>query len=133
MLKRYRSAAAGLCALFAATGIAWAAGNWSTLPVVGSAAFCISTVSGAGGFNAAGNAGGGGATGQGQSSSGSLCAQNVPAGPSFLTGNERVPADTEIGANGNPQTVTVPVTAMSNGGGTPRNFLDNAALNITNT
>src|SRR5260221_888685 len=65
MLKRSRSAAIGLCVLLAAGGIAWAAGNYSTYPVVGGSSFCISTVSGAGGFNAQGHVRGAGATGQG--------------------------------------------------------------------
>jgi len=133
MLKRYRSAAVGLGALLITGSIAWAAGLYSTLPIVGSAAFCGSTGSGAGGFNAAGTGGGSGATGQGQASSGSICAQTIPAGPPFLTGQELVAADTQIGANGNPQTVRIPITALGNYGGTPRNFLGNGALNITNT
>lgn len=133
MLKRTRGAAIGCAVLLIAGGIAHAAGMFSTLPLVGNAGGCISTVSGVGGFNANGIVGGGGATGQGQANSGSLCAQTLPAGPPFLTGLETVPADTNIGANANPQSVRLPITAFGNYGGTPRNFLDNGALNITNT
>lgn len=114
MLKRTRSAAIGLGALLVAGGIAWAAGNYSMYPIVGQNAFCASTVSGAGGFNAQGNVGGGGVTGQGQATSGSLCAQTVPAGPSALTGNELIPADTQIGSGTNPQTVTIPSSLLGN-------------------
>lgn len=133
MLKRFRGAAIGVAALSVAGGIALAAGNYSTYPIVGAPSSCISTVSGAGGFNAAGNAGGGGATGQGQAASGSLCAQTLPAGPPFLTGSELIPADTGLGGGVSPQSVTIPVTMLGNYFGTPRNFLDNGALNITNT
>jgi len=111
--------------LVAAIGIpsAIAAGLFSTLPIVGSASFCASTVTGTGGL--------GGITGQGQGSTGSICGQTVPAGPSFLTGQEMIPADTQLGGGASPQTVRIPVTLLGNYGGTPRNYLDNAALNIT--
>jgi hypothetical protein len=114
MLKRYKSAALGLGALLVAGGIAFAAGNYSMYPIVGANSFCAATVSGAGGFNADGNVGGGGVTGQGQASSGSLCAQTVPAGPSGLTGNELIPADTQIGSGTNPQSVTIPSSLLGN-------------------
>ncbi len=109
-LTKWLAAGAAICA---AGSIAWAAGMWSTLPIVGQPSFCISTVSGAGGFNAAGNAGGGGATGQGQASSGSLCAQTIPAGPPSLTGNELIPADTGAQV---PATVTIPVGMLASFG-----------------
>jgi hypothetical protein len=97
--------AAGIAVLAAGTVACWAAGSWSTLPIVGQPSFCISTVTGAGGFNTQGTAGGGGVTGQGQAASGSLCAQTVPAGPPFLTGNELIPADSGLQV---PATVTIP-------------------------
>lgn len=99
MLKRYRSAAVGLGALLVTSGIVFAAGNWSTYPIVGGQSFCASTVTGAGGL--------GGATGQGQASTGSICAQMVPAGPTF-TGEEMIPADTQSLNGGGPQTVLLP-------------------------
>ncbi len=132
-MKRFRILAVAGIAVAIASSAVLAAGNFLTYPIVGQGSRCIATISGAGGFNSAGTGGGGGATGQGQASSGSLCAQTLPAGPPFLTGNELVPADTQIGANGNPQTVTIPVTMLGNYGGTPRNFLGNGALDITNT
>jgi hypothetical protein len=85
MLKRYRSAAVGLCALLVTSAIAWGAGNWSTLPIIEGASYCASTVSGTGNL--------GGATGQGQGTLGSICAQTVPAGPTAVTGFEVIPAD----------------------------------------
>lgn len=118
-MKRYRGAAIGLCALLVTGSLAWAAGNWSTLPVVGSAAFCGSTVTGATSF--------GGATGQGQGTGGSLCAQTIPAGPPVLTGSELVPADT---GSQIPATVTIPVALLANMSGTPRNYLDNGSFNV---
>lgn len=108
MLKRYRSAAAGLCALLVTGGLAWAAGNYSTYPIVGGASFCASTVSGAG-------APFGGATGQGQGSTGTICAQTVPAGPPALTGNELIPADTVQAGGASPQTVTIPIVLLGAG------------------
>lgn len=122
-----RTAAIGLCALAASVAVVKAAGNYMTYPIVGQPATCISVVSGAGGFNAAGNVGGGGATGQGQAPSGSLCAELLPAGPPLLTGNEIIPADT---GQQIPATVTIPVALLGNFSGTPRNYVDNGSLNV---
>src|SRR6266567_7975291 len=121
-MTRYRGAAIGLCALLVTSGLALAAGLYSTLPIVGSASFCGSTVSGTGNL--------GGLTGQGQGTLGSLCGQTIPAGPPFLTGAEIVPADTELAGGASPQTVAVPISLLSNFSGTPRNYLDNGSLNI---
>jgi hypothetical protein len=85
MLKRLKGAAVGCAALAIASTALYAAGNWSTLPVVGGASYCASTVSG--------TTGGSGITGQGQGTGASLCAQTVPAGPSIVTGNEVIPMD----------------------------------------
>jgi hypothetical protein len=100
-------AAFGLMAVVAAP-MAWAAGLWSTLPIVGGASFCASTVTGAGGL--------GGITGQGQASTGSICAQTVPAGPATLTGAELFPADTGLGNNGNVPATAVVTTCQLGGG-----------------
>ena len=64
---------------------------------------------------------------------GSSGGSGVPAGPSFLTGSETIPMDTGLAGGVSPQTVIAPITALGNYGGTPRNYLDNAALNVTNT
>lgn len=127
MLKNYRGLAIGLAALVASVGLAIAAGNYETLPIYGQPATCISTVSGAGGYNPQGNVGGGGVSGQGQASSGSLCAQTLPAGPPLLTGSEIVPVDTGLQI---PATATVPVSLLGNFSGTPRNYIDNGSLNV---
>lgn len=79
---------------------AHAAGIFSTLPIVGNPSFCGSTVTGTGGL--------GGITGQGQGTLGSICGQTIPAGPTAITGNELIPADTELGGGAPPQTVTIP-------------------------
>lgn len=114
MLKRYRSAAAGLCALLVTSSVLYAAGNWSTLPGVGQPSFCVSTVTGASNF--------GGVTGQGQATNGSICAQTVPAGPPAITGNETMPADTN--AAGSPATVTLTTGMLAGiGQGALRNLL----------
>jgi hypothetical protein len=127
MSNKYRGLAIGLAALVASVGLVYGAGNYETLPIVGQPAQCVSTVSGAGGFNPQGNVGGGGATGQGQAASGSLCAQTLPAGPPLLTGSEIIPADT---GQQIPATVTIPVALLGNFSGTPRNYLDNGSLNV---
>jgi hypothetical protein len=73
---------------------------WSTLPIIGGASFCASTVTGTGSL--------GGITGQGQGSTGSICGQTVPAGPPALTGVEMIPADTQLTGGAPPQSATVP-------------------------
>ncbi len=91
-----------VAALVAAVGIsttAYAAGIFSTMPQVGNPSFCGSTVTGTGSL--------GGVTGQGQGTTGSICGQTIPAGPPALTGNELIPADTQI-VGGPTQTVTIP-------------------------
>lgn len=70
----------------------YAAGNWSTLPVIGGNSFCGSTVTGTGNL--------GGVTGQGQGTIGSICGQTIPAGPQSLTGLELIPSDLNSASNG---------------------------------
>ena len=112
MLKRYRSAAVGLGALLISGVVAFAAGSFSTLPLIGGASYCASTVSGTGGLT--------GVTGQGQGTTGSLCAQTVPAGPATFAGTEYVPMD--IGPLGStaspgssPQSAVVSMTQLGQG------------------
>jgi hypothetical protein len=121
-MKHLRTLAVAGVAVAAVSTLAWAAGNYSTYPIVGSASFCASTVSGVGGL--------GGTTGQGQGSTGSICAQTIPAGPTVLTGSELVPADTAAGANTPVQSVTIPAALLANMSGTPRNYLDNGSMNV---
>jgi hypothetical protein len=108
---------AGLLAVALTVGsvAAYAAGNYSTYPIVGQSSFCASTVSGAGGFNAVGNSNGVAPTGQGQATSGSICAQTVPAGPPAFTGNELIPMDTVPGSGVSPQTVTANINQLGQG------------------
>jgi len=111
-MKRFRLVAvAGVAAAIALSSVVWAAGMWSVLPVIGGASYCASTVSGAGGFNAAGNTNNVNPTGQGQATSGSLCAQTVPAGPPTFAGTEVAPFD--IYAPGT-STAISPTTALVN-------------------
>lgn len=100
MNMKLRSAALAVAALVAAPLIAYGAGNWSTLPIVGGASFCGSTVSGTGSLS--------GITGQGQGTTGSICGQTIPAGPPFITGVEIIPADTNLTGGAPPQTVGIP-------------------------
>lgn len=99
-MKRFRSLAVAGLAVITASSLAWAAGNWSTLPIVGANSFCGSTVTGTGSL--------GGITGQGQGSTGSICGQTIPAGPPAITGIELIPADTQLSNGAPPQTVAIP-------------------------
>jgi hypothetical protein len=113
MLTRYRGAAVGAVALILSSTILWAAGNWSTLPIIEGNSYCASTVSGTGNLS--------GATGQGQGTLGSICAQTVPAGPTAVTGNEVIPADLyrpdvsppAAGLGGQPQTALVTMANLN--------------------
>lgn len=99
--------AIGVLAAIVSTA-AYAAGMFSTLPIIGGASFCASTVTGTGGL--------GGVTGQGQGSTGSICGQTVPAGPPTLTGAELFPADTGTGGNGGGAATAVVTTCQLSGG-----------------
>jgi hypothetical protein len=88
------------------TSAVYAAGNYSMYPVVGGAALCAGTVTGAGApFS--------GVTGQGQASLGSICPLSIPAGPSVVTGTELVPADTGLAGGASPQSVVLPMAALN--------------------
>jgi hypothetical protein len=84
--------ALGLVALVAAVGVAYGNGQFPNYPQVGGPAYCA-------GFST-------GPTGQ-------VCVDNVPAGPTNLTGTSLVPADTGLAQGQQPQTVTVPAVLMS--------------------
>lgn len=128
-MKRYVKALAVTFSAASLIGItaAYAAGLWSTLPHVGQGSFCASTVSGVTLPAAQGPYGvvPGSTQGTGQGP----CAQTVPAGPA-LTGNENVPAD--LNGGGDPQSGTIASSILAGATfETPRNFLGNGALNIT--
>jgi len=109
---RFAALAAIVCAFTIPSLIAWGAGEFSTLPQVGQPSFSGGTSTGA---------------------SGTVSTTTVPSGPSFLTGSEVVPADTNLTGGASPQTVTIPVPMLGNFWGTPRNYLGNGALDVTNT
>lgn len=104
-MTRFRVAMVAGLGLAILSTVAYAAGNWSTLPLVGSAQFCASTVTGTGSL--------GGITGQGQGTTGSICGQTVPAGPTVITGLETIPADTNISSSAPPQTVRLSMASLN--------------------
>ena len=63
--------------------------QWPNIPIVGGASYCSSTVN-------------------------NTCVNTVPAGPA-LTGNETVPADTNISGGSTPQTVKVHIGSLGAG------------------
>lgn len=75
-----------LVLLLGIVGVAFAQ-SWPNIPIVGGAAYCSSTVN-------------------------ATCVNTVPAGPA-LTGNETVPADTNLSSGANPQTVKMPLTLLN--------------------
>lgn len=75
-------------ALLLLSGGAIAAGMFAGLPIVGGAAYCSSTVN-------------------------AVCVNTVAAGPSMVTGNELIPADTQLAAGGNPQTVYLSLASLN--------------------
>ncbi len=105
------AALAGAC-LIAAPLVAWAAGNWSTLPVVGDTSFCASTVSGV--VLPSGQGPYGVVPGSTQGTGQGICGQTVPAGPPALTGTELIPADTGLANGASPQTVVIPSGMLGN-------------------
>ena len=77
--------------------LAFAAGIWPDFPIVGGATYCA---------------------GASQSATGSIiglvtgCPNQVPAGPTIVTGNELIPADTHLAGGSAPQTVLIPMAAL---------------------
>jgi hypothetical protein len=100
-----------LAALVCGGAGAIAAGSFSTLPQIGGASYCATTLTGAGGLS--------GITGAGQSTVGSICAQTVPAGPTTFAGTEYFPVDIyALGAAtqvGGPQTAVVSLGQLGQG------------------
>lgn len=82
----------GLAALIAGTLVAYADGMFSNLPVVGSAQYCVL-----------------------YAGDGTTCVGFEPLGPTIVTGNERVPADTILPNGQQPQTVRLPIRAIGVG------------------
>jgi hypothetical protein len=93
---RYGLAAAGLLSI---STLAFAAGLFPDFPVVGGATYCA---------------------GSSQSAVGTIigsvtgCPNQVPAGPTIVTGNEQIPADTRLGSAGAaPQTVLLGLGSLN--------------------
>ncbi len=80
-------------AVLLAVPLAYAAGLFPGFPVVGGAAYCNGTSTGATGTQ--------------------VCTTTVPAGPTIVTGLERVPADTQIAGGGQPQTVSLTMASLN--------------------
>jgi len=80
------------------SSIAYAAGMFPDYPVVGGATYCA---------------------GSSQSAVGTIigsitgCPNQVPAGPTVVTGNEQIPADTRLSSGANPQTVLIPMASLN--------------------
>jgi hypothetical protein len=83
---------AGAVALLGVPTVAYAAGMFGNLPIVGGAAYCAL-----------------------YAGDGVTCSGNVPAGPTALTGNEKIPADTQLGSGQSPQTVLIDVSTLGAG------------------
>ncbi|MDB5584879.1 MAG: hypothetical protein JWR80_10055 [Bradyrhizobium sp.] len=83
---------AGAVALLGVTLTAHAAGMFNNLPIVGGAAYCAL-----------------------YAGDGTTCAGNVPAGPTALTGNEKIPADTQLSGGSSPQSVLIDVSSLGAG------------------
>lgn len=106
MLKKLTYACAGL---LASIGIAIGAGQFAPFPIVGVPADTVCLQFGNNG----------------------VCNQYVPAGPNSLTGNETIPADTNLPNGQMPQTVQIPFSIAANSSqGAFRNALIGADFNI---
>ena len=80
------------------TTLAFAAGLWPDFPIVGGATYCAGTSASATGTII------GIVTG---------CPNQVPAGPTVVTGNEQIPADTRLAGGAAPQTVLIPMASLN--------------------
>jgi len=85
MIKRI---SLSLVAIFAVASVALAAGLWANFPKVGGASYSCGSVNGV-----------------------SNC--TVAAGPTAVTGNETIPADTNLSGGQTPQTVLMPMRALN--------------------
>ncbi len=111
---RNRFAAYAVAAtLLLAVPLAYAAGLFPGFPVVGGAAYCNGTSTGATGTQ--------------------VCTVTVPAGPTIVTGLERVPADTQIAGGGQPQTVSLTMASLNALPYTFTNVANAGTITATNT
>ena len=84
--------ALGLVAVSVTAGLAWGAGQFDALPVVGQASFCEGTSTGATGNQ--------------------VCTTTVPAGPQYVSSGITVPADTNFANGAQPQTIQIPMALI---------------------
>ena len=97
-MKKLVVALACVAGVIGLSTLAYAAGMWPDLPVVGGATYCA---------------------GSSQSATGSIigsvtgCPNQVPAGPTIVTGNEQIPADTRLSSGAAPQTVLIPMASLN--------------------
>lgn len=78
-------------ALASAISLAYAAGYFPGFPIVGGASYCAGYSTG---------------------TAGQVCVTTAPAGPTATTGNELIPADTQLSQGQAPQTVYLPLRAL---------------------
>jgi hypothetical protein len=90
MLKALRGAAVAAVATLGTLALAHAEGMFSKLPIVEGGAYCAL-----------------------YAGDGTTCAANVPAGPTAVTGNEKIPADTRLSQGQNPQTVLFSMASLN--------------------
>jgi hypothetical protein len=91
-MKLTRSFGLGIAALFAVVSAANADGFFSKWPVVSGAAYCALFAG-----------------------DGTTCVGNVPAGPTALTGNERIALDTKLPSGQSPQSVLASPASLGAG------------------
>ncbi len=117
MKKRIIAVAATVMAVGITAAIG--GGMWQTLPIVAAQAYCAVISTGIGSSNSPFLV----PPGSTQGTSTSICQVTVPAGPTILTGNEVVPADTfpasspylTVPQGFNPATVGVPIILLDSG------------------
>lgn len=92
MFTRKNKLLLGAFAAIAFAGAVYSQGQglFANLPVVGGASYCATTVNG-------------------------VCQQTIPAGPTAVTGDENIPANTNLSQGRNPQTVAMTPRAMQFG------------------
>lgn len=96
-MKRLHALVAAAAFALSLPGLALANGLFPGFPIVSGASYC-------GGFAQAGIPG-----------TTPVCTVTVPAGPTQITGNELIPADTQLTQGQAPQTVLMPVKVLNAG------------------
>jgi hypothetical protein len=110
-MRKSRLALAAVLTAGIGSTLAYAAGMWPTLPIVGGGSYCASILGT--GPTQSGQTG----TGAGPVTGSTICGATIPAGPTALTGNELIPADTGLAGGAPPQTVVIPSAYLASGGG----------------